>query len=353
MVGFVEGYEEADQEMNRVVGERGRIVGCGRRVRESEKRKGGNTYRGLFRSFRRFGSERGMRAEAWSLKGGITAFDAELSALVRGIELCLLSVTLGATFNIFTDSQAAMLRLRDDRPGPGQGMAVRGIKMAREAIRRGASITIRWVPGHAGVPGNEIADQWAVDAAKREHRSRARGAAGEAPIVASQCVSQAFLKTVLKRRAVTRWREEIAKKSRSRRPYYIPGEGVVPKIPVGLQRVPKELASRFFQLSSGHEMIAPFLKEKFGWTDSDSCWWCSGGRQSREHLFKECKTWREEIRTLWKEVGEASGSNKSGESGCRYKGKKGFCFGIEGDLSAQEIVRWGDCWQTRVFRRPC
>lgn len=100
-----------------------------------------------------------MRAEVWSLKRGVTAFDAELSALVRGIELCLLSTTPKATFNIFTDSQAAMLRLRDDRPGPGQQMAVRGIRVASEAIRRGASITTNWVPGHAGVPGNEVADQ--------------------------------------------------------------------------------------------------------------------------------------------------------------------------------------------------
>ena len=187
-----------------------------------------------------------MRAEAWSLRGGVTAFDAELSALVRGIELCLLSTTPDAAFNIFTDSQAAMLRLRDDRPGPGQRLAARGIRVAREAIRRGASITISWVPGHAGVPGNEIADQWAVDAATREHKSRSGRGAWERLTAASQCVSQAFLKTELKRRAVTCWREEIVRKSKGRRPYHILREGEVPRVPVGLQRTPKELASRFF-----------------------------------------------------------------------------------------------------------
>ena len=93
------------------------------------------------------------------MKGRITTFDAELSALVRGIELCLLGTTSEAAFNIFTDSQAAMLRLRDDRPGSEQQMAVRGIRVAGEAIGRGASIIISWVPGHAGVPGNEVADQ--------------------------------------------------------------------------------------------------------------------------------------------------------------------------------------------------
>lgn len=48
---------------------------------------------------------------------------------------------------------------------------------------------------------------------------------------------------------------------------------------------PKGLAARFYQLASGHGMTAPFLKERFGWVDPDTCWWC---RQTREHLFKEC-----------------------------------------------------------------
>ena len=45
-----------------------------------------------------------------------------------------------------------------------------------------------------------------------------------------------------------------------------------PRIPRPLQRAPKGLASLFFQIASGHAMIAPFLKEKFGWVESDSCW---------------------------------------------------------------------------------
>ena len=166
-------------------------------------------------------------------------------------------------------------------------------------------------------------------------------------MTASQHTSQAFLKAVFKRRAAARWREEIARKSKSRGPYRIPKEGEISRIPRGLQRAPKELESRFFQLSSGHAMIVPFLKEKFGWTESDSCWWCSGGRQSREHLFKECRTWKEEIRTLWKEVGEASGGSRSGAQGNVYKGKKGFCFGME-----KRLVRPGNCSVGRLLADP-
>lgn len=34
-----------------------------------------------------------------------------------------------------------------------------------------------------------------------------------------------------------------------------------------------------------HAMTAPSLKEKWGWIESDQCWWCDEGRQSREHLW--------------------------------------------------------------------
>ena len=52
-----------------------------------------------------------------------------------------------------------------------------------------------------------------------------------------------------------------------------------------------------------------------------------GGRQSREHLFKECRTWKEEIRRLWKEVGEISveGRKGPGRTGLKRR-RKGFGF---------------------------
>ena len=87
------------------------------------------------------------------------------------------------------------------------------------------------------------------------------------------------------------------------------------------------MAARFFQLLSGHAMIAPFLKEKWGWTDRDACWWCNGGRQSRKHLFKECTAWTEEIRRLWTEVGRISGRREQSDRPSRSR--KGFGYRVE------------------------
>ena len=59
---------------------------------------------------------------------------AEVAALVRALEMCALDATARAEFRIFTDSQAAMTRLRDDQPGPGQEMARRDIQVAMVGI---------------------------------------------------------------------------------------------------------------------------------------------------------------------------------------------------------------------------
>ena len=115
----------------------------------------------------------GYRAESRSLGAQSSAFGAELAALVRAIEICALDASDGQVFRILTDSQAAMRRLQGDQPGPGQGLARRGIQVARQRIYgRGASVNIMWIPGHSGIPGNELADCCAGEEAERTEALR-------------------------------------------------------------------------------------------------------------------------------------------------------------------------------------
>ena len=78
-----------------------------------------------------------------------------------------------------------------------------------------------------------------------------------------------------------------------------------------MRRVRKSTAQRYFQLLSGHAAIGSFLHDRMSGPqrlDSDECWWCKGGkRQSRHHLFVECKSWTPQIRTLWQRVGKDCG----------------------------------------------
>ena len=324
--------------------------------KEKKRKKKEKTYKEKERSFVRFRCEGGLVAEAWTLRGGATAFDAELSAVARAIEVSVHEATPGTHVRVFTDSQAAMRRVLNDSPGPGQQDAVRCILGARRLCQRGAMVSIHWVPGHSGVIGNEIADQWAGDAAIREagHRDRTKAAPGRVRgNPANPRISGAFLKAMLRRRAVSSWRDSIRQRSSRRGPFIVPGEGTVPRIPSALGGAERSIATRFFQLASGHALIAPFLKERFGWVESSQCWWCSSGVQTREHLFKECRAWKDEIKMLWKEVGDISDADKteeergSGSLGKRLRRKKGFGF-----FTHEHRVRPGNCRVGRLMSDP-
>jgi len=68
---------------------------------------------------------------------------------------------------ILLDSQAAIARLRHTQPGPGQALAIQAHAIAKRLHTQGRQPTIQWVPGHAGVEGNEKADQVAKQAASK------------------------------------------------------------------------------------------------------------------------------------------------------------------------------------------
>ena len=79
---------------------------------------------------------------------------------------------------IFTDCQAAMQRILSDAPGPGQGQATLAIRLAETICQRGSTADVRWVSGHRGVEGNELADQRTRGAAEEETSPDASTAEG-------------------------------------------------------------------------------------------------------------------------------------------------------------------------------
>ena len=65
-----------------------------------------------------------------------------------------------------------------------------------------------------------------------------------------------------------------------------------------LRRAPKSVASRYYQLLSGHTAIGPYLKDKVHKADDGRCQWCRGGKkQTRHHLFMEYG-----VQGLWEDM---------------------------------------------------
>ena len=88
-----------------------------------------------------------------------------IKAIVEGLRLLAAREETGGRYTIFTDSQAAMHRLLDGSRCPGQAQAIEGINISHAIGDRGSAVEVRWVPGHAGVEGNEAADLYAPGAA--------------------------------------------------------------------------------------------------------------------------------------------------------------------------------------------
>lgn len=108
--------------------------------------------------------------------------------------------------------------------------------------------------------GNEIADLYAREAAESGKRYT-----GKAKKRIAQRISLAHLGRRRTEKAKKSWKTEIetrrGREGRGRRgAFQMPRDR--PRIREGLRRVSKGLAARFYQLYSGHAMIAPFLKDR-------------------------------------------------------------------------------------------
>ena len=115
----------------------------------------------------------------WQIPGGCTdwryhlgpnkkAFDAEVYAIYQALDILDQRQESGRQYTVFVDSTAAIDRIRS---GSGQSPAIACIKVCTRLESRGGEVTVRWVPAHHGVPGNEVANEYARSSAKGTRNS--------------------------------------------------------------------------------------------------------------------------------------------------------------------------------------
>ena len=220
------------------------------------------------------------------------AYNAECAALAHALEEASRRNTTPEQVTIFSDAQAAIRRIASDEPGPGQQCTLQARKhiATLRKSRPGIVIEIRWCPAQKGVTGNEKADEWAKAAAEQagNHRPIPRSLANLKREISEKKWVEA-----------RQWAGGRTSKTNYRMPKSQKPDGAV-------AGSTKRLASRFYQIKTGHCLTGQYLN----WTKNRStpqCWWCRYRTQTRDHLFKECPEWKPQQKILWAEVKKETG----------------------------------------------
>ena len=190
------------------------------------------------------------------------------------------------------DSTSAIDRARSDTIGPGQCFAVAAIEACTRIMSRSDGVSIRWVPAHHEVLGNEKADEYGKVVVE---------GGGLDSDVLDEYRWDTSLSHMTRVAAEARYRAAaqwiVDRLGNPQRRYRPPSGGGLKRSPP--RRTPKSVAGRYYQLLSEHAAIGPYLKDRIGRATDDKCWWRGGGKQqTRHHLFMECRAWLPQIRKL-------------------------------------------------------
>lgn len=199
-----------------------------------------------------------------------SSYRAEIAALDAALEFLQ---SVAADWNprevrVCTDSQSALSRLAE---GPVSQTEVlpSSVWLRLSALeRRGAHITLQWVPGHAGLPGNEQADELARGAATLD-QSRAP-------------VDLASAKGCLRRHAHLKWTEKIT----TTRYAQECGTGrVTLGDRLGLTRKESVEVAR---LRTGHSLLLRSYRLRIGLDSEATCQECDEEDETLHHLLTDC-----------------------------------------------------------------
>ena len=225
----------------------------------------------------------GWTGQHFHLGSNKEVFDAEVFAIYQALRVIDQRQETGRNYTIFVDSTSAIERIRTDYLGPGQQFAIAAIEVCIRIMSRQNKVTICWVPAHHAIQGNETADTMAKIAAEGTHLEY------NVPDNYRLETSLAHMSRVAsdKQRVMAKdWMKN--RFGNPARKYQPPkGKGLRRKL---LRQTPKSIASRYYQLLSGHTAIGQYLKDRIHKIVDDKCGWCGGRkRQTRRHLFLECR----------------------------------------------------------------
>ena len=199
-----------------------------------------------------------------------STYRAEMTALDTALHYLQTSAADPAPqeVRICSDSQSALRRLKYGPAAQTDFLADNVWRRLRDLADRGVRLHLQWVPGHAGLPGNELADEVA----------RAAADLGQA----EASVDLQSAKSRLRRHAYREWEERI----RPTRYYQENGpRRVTPGERLGLSRRESVEMAR---LRTGHSTLLAAYRHRIGIQADPICPECGEEEETLQHLLTDC-----------------------------------------------------------------
>ncbi|OJJ81116.1 uncharacterized protein ASPGLDRAFT_60433 [Aspergillus glaucus CBS 516.65] len=197
------------------------------------------------------------KTRRFPLGKGYEVFDAELLGVVQALQVAQKAGDQRPV-TILLDSQAAIARLQHTQSGPGQAL---------------------------------VTQAHTIQPAKTGSREISLAFAGRARTEAIAAQKQ-------------RWpARKLGQQSQQGRRTYRPQRNW--RLDPSAAVAPKHLASRYFQLKSGHAAIGTYLHWIQAQEDA-TCQGCGSSRETVHHLLFECRQWQHQRNRLYKDL-EADG----------------------------------------------
>lgn len=215
----------------------------------------------------------------------------ELEGLTAGVErLAVVAAadrdSQGKIYKVYSDSQASLKTVEAMKSTADQAR-LRRVLTAYEAIKeQGAELELHWVAGHAGVPGNEAAD----NIADKAHEL-------QLPPAENQRCEVAARLALIREQSRQAWRE--AWRDGTNAAHY---RGLAPEVTHKHMRLhdgrPKPHSALFTQLRTGKIGLNQFLHERRVPGMATAACECGMGRMSVKHVLLACPRWRNERREM-------------------------------------------------------
>ena len=103
----------------------------------------------------------GWTARRYHLGTNKGVFGTEVYAIYRALRILDQRQESGHRYVIFVDSTSIIERIRTDAFGPGQRFDIATMEVCSRILARENKVTVRWVPAHYEIAGNEKTDDFA------------------------------------------------------------------------------------------------------------------------------------------------------------------------------------------------